>query len=101
MEPFDLEILPNGSDGLLFRVVDIFEAKGRFDGKPNPVSGPQAAMSTTLAFTRIDQRTFKMEEQVEGKPTFEATVSVSQDGKTLTEKGSASGVKRLWVFERQ
>jgi hypothetical protein len=101
MDPFDLEIVPNGSDGLLFRIVDIFEAKGRFDGKPNPVSGPQAAKSTTLAFTRIDQRTFKMEERIEGKPTFEATVSVSDDRQTLTETGTGGNVKRVWVFERQ
>jgi formylglycine-generating enzyme required for sulfatase activity len=59
------------------------EAVGAFDGKDNPVKGAQFP-NTTVAYKRIDGRTFEAQTKIDGKPTTTAKVSVSADGKTMT-----------------
>jgi hypothetical protein len=101
LAPFVLEIAPQSSNGLIFRVPGVFESQGQFDGKPNPMTGPMAQKGSTASFTRIDSRSFKTK-QVDPNSTLEATNSVSADGKTLTEAGKTNiGTMRRWVFERQ
>jgi hypothetical protein len=101
LSPFVLEIVPQTNDGLIFRIPGVFESHGKFDGKPNPMTGPMAQKESTASFIRIDSRSFKTK-QVDPSLTLEATISVSADGKTLTEVGKTStGTTRTWVFERQ
>ena len=101
LSPFTLEIAPNGGDGLIFRIQGVFESRAKFDGKPYPVTGPMAQPKSTATFTRVDPRSFKTT-QVDPSGTLTATVTVSADGKTLTEAGQLeSGTKRTWVFDRQ
>jgi hypothetical protein len=101
LSPFMLEIVPNGEDGLIFRIPGVFESRAKFDGKPYPLTGPVTQQKSTATFTRVDARSFKMT-QVDPSGTLSATVTVSADGKTLTEAGQTqSGTKRTWVFGRQ
>ena len=101
LTPFVLEITPRPNDGLLFRIGGVMETQAKFDGKPYPVSGPLAQKGSTSSFTRIDGRSFKTR-QIDPSVTLDATVTVSADGKTLTEIGKmTSGTTRKWVFERQ
>ena len=68
------------------------EAVGAFDGKDNPVKGALLP-NTTVAYKRIDGRTFEAQTKVDGKPTTTARVSVSADGKTLTATISGKNAK--------
>jgi hypothetical protein len=68
------------------------EAVGAFDGKDNPVKGALLP-NTTVAYKRIDGRTYEAQTKVDGKPTTTARVSVSADGKTLTATISGKNAK--------
>jgi hypothetical protein len=101
MAPFVLEITPAGGDGLVFRIAGMLESKAKFDGKPYPLTGAIVQEGSTAAFTRVDERSFRTT-QIYPNGKLDATVSVSPDGKTLTEAGvDETGLKRMWVFDRQ
>ena len=68
------------------------EAVGAFDGKDNPVKGALLP-NTTVAYKRIDGRTFEAQTKIDGKPTTTARVSVSADGKTMTATISGKSAK--------
>ena len=59
------------------------EAVGAYDGKDNLVKGTQFP-NTTVAFKRIDGRTYEALVKIDGKPTTTTRPSVSADGKTMT-----------------
>ena len=59
------------------------EVVGMFDGQDNPVKGAQAPNST-VAYTRVNGRTYDAVGKVNGKPTVTTRVAISADGKTLT-----------------
>jgi len=99
-DPFTLVIEPHESDGLIFRVPTGFEVKAHFDGKPYPMTGRLSAKSTA-AFTKTGPRSFETRQVTPDRPLFTATVSVSADGKTLTENAKIGDGKRVWVFDRQ
>jgi hypothetical protein len=102
MTPFVLEVTPYDGDGLTFRVPDLFEVHAKFDGKPYPMTGSQLPSGGTAAFNRVGARGFTTKQtQPDGTVVLDATVSVSEDGKTLTETGKAGTVNRKWVFDRQ
>jgi hypothetical protein len=58
-----------------------WECTGRFDGKDNPVVGnnPDA---DTMAFSKIDDHTYRIVNTKGGKPTLTAQIVVAKDGKT-------------------
>ena len=68
------------------------EAVGAFDGKDNPVK-VALLPNTTVAYKRIDGRTYEAQTKVDGKPTTTARVSVSADGKTATATISGKNAK--------
>jgi hypothetical protein len=68
------------------------ETIGTFDGKDNPVKGAQAP-NTTVAYKRIDGRTFEAQTKVNGKPTIVTRVAVSADGKTMTATQTGKNVQ--------
>src|SRR5204863_9601067 len=91
--PVVLEFADNGSDGLMFNLPQI---KGKcpvkFDGRDYPATGPTVPAGLTLAVTKTGDKSFEMTEKIKGKPIFKATYAISEDGKTLTENGSAVAV---------
>lgn len=98
---FMLEVIPQDGDGLIFRVPDAFETKARFDGKPYPVTGAHAPSGQTAAVTRTGPLSFAIKFTEADGTVSAAMVTVSSDGKTLTEVLQAGAIKRTWVFDRQ
>ena len=99
-----LEYADNGEDGLAFILPKI---KGKclvkYDGKDYPAVGPTVPAGLTLAVTKTGDRSIEMTEKVKGKPIYKATYTVSDDGKTLTSKGSPVTVNESTtaVYDRQ
>src|SRR5262252_1121090 len=94
MPPFTLEVLPTGSDGLIFRVGDIVSVDAKFDGKFYPVTGSQVPKGSTASFTRQSATAFHtIQKFPDGTTSLDAVVSVSNDGNTLTESGQAGTAK--------
>ena len=104
-EPFD------GGVKLTVDVVPVsgetqhYESSGKFDGKDNPVIGnnPDA---DTVAFSKIDTRTYQVVNKKGGKTTLTARIVVAADGKTriTTQTGkSVQGetVKNTMFYEKQ
>jgi len=75
----------------------------KFDGKDYPASGPTIPAAFTLALKRVDARSFEMTQKVGGKVVYRDTMTVSADGKTLTDVGVAEGTqeKTKAVYDRQ
>lgn len=98
---FMLELVPYENDGLIFRIPDVFESKAHFDDKPYPMTGPQVPRGLMAAFTKTGPLSFATKQKQPDGTMFTATITVSNDGKTLTEIGQDGAVKRTWVFDRQ
>ena len=82
-----------------------YESSGKFDGKDNPVAGnnPDA---DTMAFSKIDARTYRVVNKKGGKTTLTAHIVVAADGKTrvTTQTGTnaqGEAVKNTTFYERQ
>jgi hypothetical protein len=95
---------PSGEDGLVFTSVGYkatYEAK--FDGKDYPVTGPTVPAGIMVALKRTGPRSFEVLTKQGGKPLFRETLTVSQDGRTLTDVGSAIAVNEPFtaVYDRQ
>ena len=81
------------------------EAVGAFDGKDNPVKGARFP-NTTVAYKRIDGRTFEAQTKIDGKPMTTARVSISADGKMLTatitgKNADGQAVNNVIVHDKQ
>jgi hypothetical protein len=99
-----IELTPDGSDGLTLNFIDFqASAKARFDGKDYPLIGPTVPPGFTVAIRKDGAGGFNMTEKQNGKDLFMLTFTVSTDGKTLTEAGTAAGVKEPFkaVYDRQ
>ena|SRR5215831_9823302 len=82
-----------------------YESSGKFDSKDNPVIGnnPDA---DTMAFSKLDARTYEVVNKKGGKTTLTAHIVVAADGKTriTTQTGkSVQGetVKNTMFYEKQ
>lgn len=64
---------------------------GRLDGSPSPVTGPNLPPDVTVAYTATGRRKWTYATTVKGKVYFKGTLTVSADGKTLTDKSWAPG----------
>jgi hypothetical protein len=82
-----------------------WECSGKFDGKDNPVVGnnPDA---DTMAFSKIDDQTYRIVNKKGGRPTLDARIVVAKDGKTRVTtqtgtngKGQTAAITML--YERQ
>jgi DNA gyrase/topoisomerase IV subunit B len=76
---------------------------GKFDGKDHPCSGPTLGPGWTASFTNAGPRALDMTVKNNGKALFKLSYSVSADGKTLTENGTATGPneKTKVVYDKQ
>jgi hypothetical protein len=99
--PLELEVKGDAIDGVLFGIPGAFEVRGRFDGKRHPMTGPMVTRPSSASFIRSGPRSFRSIQYEGTKQMLDATFTVSDDGRTLTEAGIAEGgVKRTWVFDR-
>ena len=102
--PNVLEFAPSGTDGLAFKIVDIgLSCDAKLDGKDHPCSGPTLGPGWTVAFASQSARGLDMTVKNNGKVLFKMSFTVSADGKTLTEHGTATGSneKTTVVYDRQ
>jgi hypothetical protein len=102
--PNTLQIALDGPNGITVTYPEFqISCKGSFDGKDYPLSGAGATMKQTLAFEKIGPTSIKMTTKVAGKPFYVDVLTLSADGKTLTDDGSPVAVKEpvKAVFERQ
>lgn len=102
--PNVLEIAPSGTDGMTFKIVDMqLTCEAKFDGKDHPCSGPTLGPGWTIAVAKQSAQGFDMTVKNAGKLVFKSVYTVSADGKTLTEHGTAAGTteKTTIVYDRQ
>ena len=102
--PNVLEIAPSGADGLMFKIVDMeLSCDAKFDGKDHPCTGPTLGPGWTIALTKQGAHGLDMTVKNNGKALFKTSYTVSADGKTLTEHGTATGTneKIIVVYDRQ
>ena len=82
-----------------------YESNGRFDGKDNPVKGNYPD-GDTMAFSKIDARTYEVVSKKGGKTTLTARIVVAADGKTrITTQtgndGQGRTVNNTMFYEKQ
>lgn len=102
--PSVLEIASTGADSVTYKVVDIdLTCNGKFDGKDHPCSGPTLGPGWTAIFANSGPSGLDMTVKNNGKVFFKVSYSVSADGKTLTENGTATAVKEKTkvVYDKQ
>jgi hypothetical protein len=102
--PSVLELAPSGSDGLMFKIVDMdLVCNSKLDGKDHPCTGPTLSAGWTIALASADPRSLDMTVKNNGKVLYKVAYTVSADGKTLTETGSATATneKVKVVYDRQ
>jgi hypothetical protein len=102
--PDTLQITAGKDDGLAFAIPAYkMTADVKFDGKDYAVSGPTIPAGSTMALRRIDARSIELIQKVDGKVVYRDTMTVSADGKTLTDVGAAEGTqeKIKAVYDRQ
>ena len=83
------EIADKGPDELTWNIPEI---KGvldvKLDGKDYAPVGPTVPKGLTIALTKAGPRTLKMVEKMNGMETYHSTMTVSADGKKMTEVGT-------------
>lgn len=102
--PGVMQIAGKGADGLVLTFVDQQGVcDGTLDGKDHPATGPMWPSGWTCALARNGDRAFDITWKREGKALYRSTLSVSADGKTLTETGGAVATteKIKAVYDRQ
>lgn len=102
--PSVLEIASTGADSVMYKVVDIdLTCNGKFDGKDHPCSGPTLGPGWTATFGNSTPGALDMTVKNNGKVFFKVSYSVSGDGKTLTENGTATEAneKTKVVYDKQ
>ena len=82
-----------------------YESSGRFDGKDNPVKGNNPD-GDTVAFSKIDGRTYEVVTKKGGKNTVTARIVVAADGKTRVttqtgKDGQGRTVNNAIFYEKQ
>ena len=96
------EIAEKGPDELSWNIPAIkgvLDAK--LDGKDYAPDGPTVPKGLTIALSRVSPRSMKLTEKMNGELLFHSTLTVSEDGKTITEIGtpakSNATFREVWV----
>ena len=82
-----------------------YESSGKLDGKDNPVKGNNPD-GDTMAFSKIDARTYEAVTKKGGKTTLAARIVVAADGKTRIttqtgKNGQGETVNNTIFYEKQ
>jgi hypothetical protein len=99
-----LELAPSGTDGMTFKIVDMgLTCDCKLDEKDYPCTGPTLSEGWTVALATSGLRSLNMTVKQNGKELYKVVYTVSADGKTLTETGTASATseKIKVVYDRQ
>jgi hypothetical protein len=102
--PNTLQITLDRANGISISYPEFqIACKGSFDGKDYPMTGAGGAMKQTLAFEKAGANSIKMTTKVAGKPFYVDVLTLSPDGKTLTDDGNPVAAKEpvKAVYERQ
>jgi hypothetical protein len=102
--PDVMEFVAAGADGMAFNIIDQQAVCNlKFDDMDYPITGPTMPPNMTLAIKKSGARAFDATVKLGGKALYRSTFTVSSNGKTLTETGSAvaTGEKYKAVFDRQ
>ncbi len=102
--PSVVDISTHETDGLAVRVEDWgMSWNAKFDGKDNPVKGPNVADGFTMALKRTGPNSLEYVQKQNGKELYKGTWTVSADGKTITIVDAAVGTneKTTSVYDRQ
>jgi hypothetical protein len=85
-----IEIAQSGTDGLSFKDSDMgMTCDSKLDGKAYPCTGPMMPPGFTIAMKNAPPRSLDVTVKKDGKPLFEATYTVTADGKSMVETGGA------------
>jgi len=71
-----------------------FLCKAQLDGKDYPATGPTVPEGFTMSLKRIGPRQIEYIYKHKGKPIYEGKMTVSADGRTLTEESWPVGMKQ-------
>jgi len=99
-----MEIALEGANGITVKYPEFQVAcKASLDGKDYGMTGAGANMKQTLAFEKTGANVIKMTTKLNGKPFYVDVLTLSADGKTLTDEGNPVAVKEpvKAVYERQ
>jgi hypothetical protein len=82
----------NGDDGVIWNIPEIKASLPlKFDGKDVAPTGPTVPDGLTLSATKLGPRSIELTEKMKGKVIFRGRITISADGKTMTEVGSTPG----------
>jgi hypothetical protein len=99
-----MEFAGNGPDGIAWILPEIKARLDlKFDGKDVAPVGPTVPAGLTISATKNGPKSFNFVEKMNGKALVQGTLSVSPDGKTLTNTSSAMQEqnKRTAVYDKQ
>jgi len=99
-----LQITMEGANGITVKVPELQQAcKGSFDGKDYPVTQAGQTSKFTNAFAKTGPNTIKITTKLNGKLFYVDVYTLSADGKTLTDDGTATATNENTksVFDRQ
>lgn len=102
--PTTMEIALEGANGITVRYPEFqIACKGAFDGKDYPFTGAGATLKQTLAFEKTGSNTLKLTTKINGKPFYVEVLTLSADGRTLTDEANPVAVTEpvKAVYERQ
>jgi hypothetical protein len=102
--PAALQLSLDGTAGIRVEYPEMqMSCTGKFDGKDHPAMVAGAAIKQTIAFERQGPNAFKMITKIDGKPYYTEVLTLSADGKTLTDEGMPVAVNEpsKAVYERQ
>ena len=99
-----MEIALEGANGITVKYPEFQVAcKASLDGKDYGMTGAGANMKQTLSFEKTGANAIKMTTKLNGKLFYVDVLTLSADGKTLTDEGNPVAVKEpvKAVYERQ
>jgi hypothetical protein len=102
--PSTMEIALEGTNGITVTYPEFqIACKGSFDGKDYPLTGAGANLKQTLAFEKSGPNSIKLTTKLNGKPFYVEVLTLSADGKTLTDEANPVSVKEPTkaVYEKQ
>jgi hypothetical protein len=102
--PSTMEIALEGTNGITVTYPEFqIACKGSFDGKDYPLTGAGANLKQTLAFEKSGPNSIKLTTKLNGKPFYVEVLTLSADGKTLTDDANPVAVKEPTkaVYDRQ
>lgn len=91
--PGGYEIKDNGDGSITWSLPDYHATVTlKLDGNDYTAVGPTVPEQLTLSLTPSGPRSFELVEKLKGKAIYKSKMTVSEDGRTLTDQGSAVGV---------